>query len=98
MNAQSSARGQMMSQSKVYESGLRWQTYVGDIAVRVHYTLPDQVKEVDEASLRQLEEASCLKTPGLGICWKGNMTFKNHILQVPEHAGNKAKVAGCLTG
>lgn len=97
MNAWSSAWVQMMSQSKVYESGLRQQTNAGDIAVGVYYTLRDQVKEIDEAFFRQLEEASCLKTLGLGICWKGRMILKNHILQVPEHAENKVKVAGSLS-
>jgi len=71
---------------------------VSDTAEGVYYTLPEQVKEVDEAFFRQLEEASCLKTLGLDTCRKGRMIFKNHILHVPEHAQNKAKVAGGLLG
>lgn len=83
---------------KVYESGLIQQTYVCNVAAGAYYTLPDQVKEIDETFFRQLEEASCLKTLGLGICCKGRMIFKNYILQVPEHAGNKGQEAGCLPG
>lgn len=65
-----------------------WQIYAGDIAVGVYYTLPSNVK-VDEAFFRLLEKASCLNTTDLGIFWKGSMIFKNCILQVPKHAGNK---------
>lgn len=97
-NAWSSAWGWIMSQSKVYEWESRWQSNMGNAAVGVYCTLPAQVKQVAEAFFRQLEEVSCLKTLGLDICWKGKMVFKNHILQVPEHAGNKAKVAGGLRG
>ena len=37
---------------------IKGQANMGDTAVGVYYRLPDQEEEVDEASCRQLEEAS----------------------------------------